>query len=58
MFVYYLLLILAALIFASQFLVTKQYQRYKGTGFYSTLKLSFFARGKAFFETVRRENAS
>ena len=43
MFVYYLLLILAALIFASQFLVTKQYQRYKGTGFYSTLKLSFFA---------------
>ena len=43
MFIYYVLLFLSALIFASQFFVTRQYQRRNGTGFLSSVKLSFFA---------------
>lgn len=43
MFGYYILLFLSALIFASQFFVTRQYQRRNGTGFLGSVKLSFFA---------------
>ena len=43
MFIYFVLLFLAALIFASQFFVTRQYQIRNGTGFLSSVKLSFFA---------------
>ena len=43
MFIYYVLLFLSALIFASQFFVTRQYQRRNGTGFLGSVKLSFFA---------------
>ena len=43
MFIYFVLLFLAALIFASQFFVTRQYQLRNGTGFLSSVKLSFFA---------------
>ena len=43
MFIYYVLLFLSALIFASQFFVTRQYQMRNGTGFLGSVKLSFFA---------------
>ncbi len=43
MFIYYILLFLSALIFASQFFVTRQYQLRNGTGFLGSVKLSFFA---------------
>ena len=43
MFIYYVLLFLSALIFASQFFVTRQYQLRNGTGFLGSVKLSFFA---------------
>lgn len=43
MWVYYLALFSAALIFSSQFLVTRQYQRRNGTGFLSSVRLSLFA---------------
>ena len=43
MWFYYLLLFVSALIFSSQFLITKQYQRYKGESLYTTVKLSLFA---------------
>ena len=43
MFIYYVLLFLSALIFASQFFVTRQYQHRNGTGFLGSVKLSFFA---------------
>ena len=43
MLIYYILLFLSALIFASQFFVTKQYQRRNGTGFLGAVKLSLFA---------------
>lgn len=43
MIVYYLLLFCSALIFSSQFLITRQYQRRNGTGFMSSVKLSFYA---------------
>ena len=42
MFIYYVLLFLSALIFASQFFVTRQYQMRNGTGFLGSVKLSFF----------------
>ena len=41
--VYYILLFVAAILFAGQFLFTKQFQRYNGDSLNSTLKLSFFA---------------
>ncbi len=41
--VYYILLFVAAALFAGQFLFTKQFQRYNGDCLSSTLKLSFFA---------------
>lgn len=41
--IYYILLFCSALIFSLQFLITKQYQRYNGTGFLSSVRLSFFA---------------
>lgn len=41
--IYYVLLFLSALIFASQFFVTRQYQLRNGTGFLGSVKLSFFA---------------
>lgn len=40
---YYILLFVAALIFSTQFLVTRQYQRRNGTGFLSSVKLSLGA---------------
>ena len=43
MFIYYVLLFCSALIFSSQFLITKQYQRRNGTGFLGSVKLSLFA---------------
>lgn len=43
MILYYILLIIAALFFASQFLLVKQFQKINGDSFYSTLKLSLFA---------------
>ncbi|MBQ7879436.1 MAG: hypothetical protein IJ317_02180 [Clostridia bacterium] len=41
--VYYILLFIAALMFAGQFLFTKQFQRLNGNSLGSTVKLSFFA---------------
>ena len=43
MYVYYILLFLAALIFSLQFLITKRYERKNGTGFLSSVRLSLFA---------------
>lgn len=43
MFGYYILLFCSALIFSSQFLITRQYQRRNGTGFLGAVKLSLFA---------------
>lgn len=43
MFIYYVLLFCSALIFSSQFLITKQYQKRNGTGFLGSVKLSLFA---------------
>lgn len=43
MVVYYILLFIAALMFAGQFLLTKQFQKLNGNSLSSTLKLSFFA---------------
>ena len=43
MWIYYFLLFVSALIFSSQFLITKQYQRYRGESLFSTVKLSLFA---------------
>ncbi|MBQ4269263.1 MAG: hypothetical protein IJB97_06420, partial [Clostridia bacterium] len=40
---YYILLFIAALMFAGQFLFTKQFQRLNGNSLGSTVKLSFFA---------------
>ena len=40
---YYLALVFSALIFSSQFLITRQYQRRNGTGFMSSVRLSLFA---------------
>lgn len=40
---FYLALVLSALIFSSQFLITRQYQRRNGTGFMSSVRLSLFA---------------
>ena len=43
MWIYYVLLAGSAIIFSSQFLITKQYQKRSGTGFLSTVRLTFFA---------------
>lgn len=40
---FYLALVFSALIFSSQFLITRQYQRRNGTGFMSSVRLSLFA---------------
>lgn len=41
--IYYILLFLSALIWAFTFLFTKQYQKYKGEGIVSTLKMALFS---------------
>ena len=43
MWIYYVLLFIAALMFAGQFLFTKQFQRLNGNSLATTVKLSFFA---------------
>lgn len=43
MWIYYVLLAVSAIIFSSQFLITKQYQKLSGTGYLSTVRLMFFA---------------
>ncbi len=40
---FYILLFVSAILFAGQFLLTKQFQRFNGEGLASTLKLSLFA---------------
>lgn len=41
--IFYILLFIAAMMFAGQFLLTKQFQKLNGNSLTSTLKLSFFA---------------
>ena len=41
--IFYVLLTVSAILFASQFLLTKQFQRFNGDSLYSTLKLTLFA---------------